>query len=68
VVAFTEQLGLAGGRDLHPENGKQWVDLQMLAAMLWDLLRMKAREYPEGRSILPFSRLLRPARLLPASQ
>jgi len=32
------------------------------------ILRMKAREYPEGRSILPFSPLLRPARLLPASQ
>ena len=45
------------------------VDLQMLAGMLWDdLLRMKAREYPEDRSILPFSPLLRPARLLPASQ
>ena len=28
------------------------VDLQMLAGMLWDLLRMKAREYPEAAGYL----------------
>jgi hypothetical protein len=43
------------------------VNLQMLAEMLWNLLRMKTREHPEGRAI-PSSRPLRPARLLPASQ